>query len=57
MGYFRYLKIGLAIILAYVGVKMIVSFFHFEIPVSLSLTIIGSILLISILASVIVKKK
>jgi len=57
MGYFRFLKIGLAIILAYVGVKMIVSFFHFEIPILLSLTIIGSILLMSILASLVVKKK
>lgn len=56
MGLFRYLKIGLAIVLTFVGLKMLAAFFHFEIPVTLSLSIIVSILLISILASVIIKK-
>jgi tellurite resistance protein TerC len=56
MGLFRYLKIGLAIVLTYVGLKMLAAFFHFEIPVVLSLSIIVSILLLSILASVIIKK-
>lgn len=57
MGYFRYLKVGLAIVLSFVGFKMLASYFHFEIPIFLSLAIIISILLISILASVIIKKK
>ncbi len=56
MGLFRFLKIGLAIVLTFVGLKMLAAFFHFEIPVTLSLSIIVSILLISILASVIIKK-
>jgi tellurite resistance protein TerC len=57
MGYFRYLKIGLAFVLSYVGIKMLASYFHFEIPVLLSLGVIISILLISILLSVIIRKK
>jgi len=57
MGYFRYLKVGLAFVLSFVGLKMLFSYFHFEIPIVLSLGIIISILLISILASVLIKKE
>lgn len=57
MGYFRYLKVGLAFVLSFVGFKMLASYFHFEIPILISLTIILSILVISIIASVILKKK
>jgi tellurite resistance protein TerC len=57
MGYFRYLKIGLAFVLTFVGLKMLLAFFHFEISIVLSLIIIISILLISILSSVIIKPK
>ena len=57
MGFFRYLKVGLAIVLAFVGFKMLASYIHFEIPILVSLAIILSILLISILASVLIKKK
>ncbi len=56
MGLFRFLKIGLALVLTFVGLKMLAAFFHLEIPVTLSLSIIVSILLLSILASVIIKK-
>jgi tellurite resistance protein TerC len=57
MGFFRYLKVGLAFVLTFVGVKMLASYFHFEIPIVTSLGIIISILLISILASVVIKRK
>lgn len=57
MGYFRYLKIGLAFVLSFVGLKMLASFFSFEIPIFISLAIIVGILLISIIASLIIKKK
>jgi tellurite resistance protein TerC len=57
MGYFRFLKIGLAFVLTFVGLKMLASFFHFEIPILLSLAVIISILLISILISVIIRDK
>ena len=55
MGYFRYLKIGLAFVLTFVGLKMLLAFFNLEIPIVLSLIIIISILLISILSSVFIK--
>jgi len=57
MGYFRYLKIGLAFVLTFVGLKMLASYFRFEIPILLSLAVIITILLASILASVILKKE
>jgi tellurite resistance protein TerC len=57
MGYFRYLKVGLSFVLTFVGLKMLASFFNFEIPILLSLLVIISILLISIFFSVIIKKK
>ncbi|MDY0099147.1 MAG: TerC family protein [Bacteroidales bacterium] len=56
MGYFRFLKIGLALVLTFVGLKMLASFFDFEIPVLFSLLIIVSILVLSIIASIIIKK-
>jgi tellurite resistance protein TerC len=56
MGYFRFLKIGLAFVLTFVGLKMLSAYFSFEIPIVLSLAIIISILVISILASVFIKK-
>lgn len=56
MEYFRFLKIGLAFILSFVGLKMCVSGF-LEIPILLSLLVIISILLFSIIASLVIKKK
>lgn len=56
MKYFRFLKIGLSVILVFVGSKMcLVDFYKF--PITLSLGIIISILLISVLASLIKPKK
>jgi tellurite resistance protein TerC len=57
MGLFRYLKIGLAFVLTFVGLKMLFAYFHFEIPIVLSLGIIISILFVSIVASVVIKRK
>ncbi len=57
MNFFRYLKIGLSFVLMFVGVKMLASFFHFEIPILISLGTIILILLVSILASVFIKKE
>jgi tellurite resistance protein TerC len=56
MGLFRYLKIGLAFILSFVGLKMCLSGLV-EIPIALSLVVIVGILLISIFASVLIKTK
>jgi tellurite resistance protein TerC len=57
MNLFRYLKVGLAFVLSFVGLKMLASYFNFEIPVLLSLAVIISILLISIIASILIKEK
>ena len=57
MGLFRYLKVGLAFVLTFVGLKMLSAFFKFEIPIVLSLLIIVGILTLSILASVIIPHK
>lgn len=57
MGYFRFLKVGLAFVLSFVGLKMLAAFFNFEIPILLSLAIIILILAISILASIVIKEK
>jgi tellurite resistance protein TerC len=57
IGYFRYLKKGVAFVLTFVGIKMLAAFFSLQIPIILSLAIIISILLISILASVFIRGK
>jgi tellurite resistance protein TerC len=57
MGFFRFLKTGLALVLAFVGIKMLASYFHFEIPIIISLAVIVSILVISIVASLLIKEK
>ena len=53
---FHLLKLGLALVLTFVGVKMLVAFFHIEIPIAISLLIVGSTLLLSVVASLIVPK-
>jgi tellurite resistance protein TerC len=57
MGLFRYLKVGLAFVLTFVGFKMLIAFFNIEIPIVLSLIVIISILMVSIVASIIIPQK
>jgi tellurite resistance protein TerC len=54
--YFTYLKYGLAAILVFVGAKMCITDFY-KIPVEVSLIVIAFLLALSMIASVIVKKK
>lgn len=56
MKLFHHLHYGLAVILAFVGVKMLLSDIH-KIPVGAALGVIVSILLISIIASLVFPKK
>lgn len=56
MKYFRFLKVGLSIILVFVGIKMIIVDFY-KFPILISLGIIISILTISVLASLIKPKQ
>jgi len=61
--YFRYLKMGLSVVLVFIGVKMLIEphgarardpfWFQLEIPTTLSLAIVASIILIAILASLV----
>ncbi|WP_041294113.1 TerC family protein [Ignavibacterium album] len=53
---FRYLKYGVALLLFYVGIKMLISDYY-KIPTEISLVIIVTILTISILLSLIRKRK
>jgi len=63
--YFRYLKVGLSVVLVFIGVKMLLDPhdrepplpFQVEIPITLSLLIVASILLISIIASIIAAQR
>lgn len=57
MDRFIYLKIGLSFVLAWVGVKMIVSHAWFKIPTALSLGIVIAILAIAIGASLFATRK
>ena len=50
MDKFRYLKISLVFVLAFVGVKMLLSH-HYPIPILVSLAIIAGILSVGVLAS------
>ena len=56
MGLFRFLNIGLAVILCFIGVKMLLSA-KLHIPVGLSLGVIGSVLAVSVAASLLLPKK
>ncbi|HEX4263660.1 MAG TPA: TerC family protein [Verrucomicrobiae bacterium] len=61
IGYFRYLKYGLAVVLVFIGVKMLIDphdnpkplWFQTDISISISLITVAAIILISILASLI----
>ncbi len=53
MGLFRYLKIGLAAVLVFVGAKMLVADIY-HIPVGVSLAVVGSVLIASVLASLLI---
>jgi len=59
LGYFRYLKIGLSFVLAFIGVKMLLDphdrpakWFQIGIPTGVSLLVVGAILSISIVLSI-----
>jgi tellurite resistance protein TerC len=56
MGMFAYLKFGIALILAFVGGKMILMMIGFHIPISLSLAMIVVTLAISVAASLLLRK-
>jgi len=59
LSYFRYLKVGLSLVLVFIGVKMLLDphghpsrWFQLEVPISVSLLVVGGIILISIVLSI-----
>jgi tellurite resistance protein TerC len=56
MEMFVYLKIGLSVVLCFVGAKMMLIDIY-KIPIGVSLTVIGSVLLLTIIASWLIKPK
>jgi tellurite resistance protein TerC len=54
---FKYVKYGVAMILVFTGVKLAILMFHIHIPVALSVGIIFAILIVSIIVSVMLKKR
>lgn len=64
IGYFQYLKIGLSVVLVFIGVKMLIDphhgepkWFQREIPTVASLAIVAGIIVISIVASLMVASR
>jgi len=57
MGMFAYLKLGVSFILAFVGIKMLLSHSSYSIPINFSLGVIFGILAVSITASILFGKK
>lgn len=53
IGWFRYLRVGLALVLCFVGVKMLLADI-FKIPAALSLAVVAAILGVAVLASLLV---
>src|ERR1700704_6660705 len=54
---FHYLRVGLAIVLTFIGVKMLIVIGHVEIPVAVSLAFVVTVLLGSVAASALFPKK
>ena len=65
IGFFRYLKIGLSLVLVFIGAKMLIDphhqlpakWFQAEIPTGISLLVVAAIIGASILASVLVARR
>lgn len=56
MKLFRYLNYGLAVVLLFIGAKMLVSF-RYNIPTWMTLSVIAGVLTISVVASLLIQKK
>ncbi len=54
---FHYLKVGLAIVLAFIGAKMLLTAVHIDIPIGISLGVVALVLAASILLSLLWPKK
>ena len=48
---FHYLKLGLAVVLSFVGVKMLITYWHIEVPIGASLGVVATVLGLSVVGS------
>jgi tellurite resistance protein TerC len=51
---FRFLRLGLSGVLVFIGAKMLATFFHREVPIGISLGVVGLLLAVSIVASLLI---
>lgn len=54
---FHYLQLGLAVVLVFVGVKMLVTYFDLHIPIGISLGVVGGVLGTAVAASLLFPKE
>lgn len=54
---FRYLKLGLAVVLAFIGAKMLALPFGFHMPIAISLSVVLGVITISVIASLMLPDK
>jgi tellurite resistance protein TerC len=54
---FHYLKLGLSAVLVFVGVKMLVTYFDYHIPIGISLAVVGGVLASAVVASLMFPKE
>lgn len=54
---FHYLKLGLSIVLMFIGAKMLVTALHFHIPIGVSLGVVAGVLGLSVVASLMFPKE
>src|SRR5207247_4812974 len=57
IGYFRYLKVGLSLVLCFIGGKMLLGAWDIDIATTTSLAVVASIILTSIVFSVFVARR
>lgn len=64
IGYFRYLKVGLSFVLVFIGIKMILDphasepkWYNVDIPTTMSLAMVGGIILFSIALSIVAARR
>jgi tellurite resistance protein TerC len=64
LGYFRYLKFGLSVVLVFVGIKMLIDphdqpekWYQLEIPTNVSLMVVATVVLIAIVLSTMVAER
>lgn len=56
LDYFRFLKVGLSVVLIFIGAKMLIGYWH-HIPTTISLIVVAGIIILSIVVSMIVGRK